>query len=236
MTEARMAAAGQGSGFQGFAPAAMTFLRGIAEHQNREWMAENRAMYETEIRVPFGVLISTLTDRFATLGLPLRGDPDRAQFRLNRDVRFSADKRPYKTHAGALLNRHGTKDRAGVLYIPIDPAGSFTAAGFYGPEPSVLERMRTGLVERPDVWADLIAALDRAGLALDRDGALRRTPRGFEAAAPALHDDLRLKSWVVRRGLAVAQIEAPDLVEDLVEFAHAALPLLNFGWACIDEM
>ena len=103
--------------FDGFHVTAFTFFEGLADHQDRTWMAENKAVYENAVRVLMAALIAELMERLGSAGLALRGDPWRSQFRLNRDVRFSKDKRSYKTNASAALTRSGVKMAPGVLYL-----------------------------------------------------------------------------------------------------------------------
>ena len=91
-----------GGVFKGFGPKAIPFLKALDFHQSREWFQENRDLYEQELREPFGDLVETLTTRFAEAGLGLKGDRKRSLFRINRDVRFSKDKRPYNRHLSAI--------------------------------------------------------------------------------------------------------------------------------------
>ena len=227
--------AADGPAVAGFRLAGLAFLREVAARQDKPWIDAHKAEYERDVRAPLGALVVAVAARCAAAGLPFRADPKRSLFRLHRDVRFSADKRPYKTAASAALTRTGEKQAPGVLYLHFDPAGSFVAAGFYRPDPDALHRMRTHLVERPAAWRRVARALADAGLALERDDALVRLPRGFEAAAAALGDALRLKSWVVRRPLTPAEVHDAGLAERVAAFAAAAAPLLRFGWAALDR-
>lgn len=221
--------------FAGFHAAAFTFFESLAEHQDRTWMAENKAVYENAVRLPMAGLIAELTDRLGSGGPPLRGDPWRSQFRLNRDVRFSKDKRPYKTNASAALTRSGAKMAPSVLYLQIAPEGSFVAAGFFQPEPGVLDSLRRGLVDDVDGWRESVTALAEAGLQLETEDTLVRPPKGFAEAPPELEAALKLKSWVVRRPLAKTLLAKRELVDALTEFAVAAAPLLSFGWSAIER-
>ena len=221
--------------FAGFRPAALTVLRGLAANQDKGWMAANRHRYEAEVRAPFMSLVADLSDRLAAIGLPLGGNPQRAVFRPNRDVRFSADKSPYKTHAGALLTRGGDKQAPGVLYIQLDPKGSFVGIGFFRPEPPALSRLRDGLIRHPHRWADIVQTLAAEGLPLDREGALVNLPRGFSDVPPAVEQDIRLKSWIVQRALTPAMIRRPALVDHLLDLACSSEKLLRFGWAALEQ-
>ena len=198
-------------------------------------MAENKELYEKCLREPLASLVAELSDRLAEAGSPLRGDPRRSLFRIHRDTRFSKDKRPYKTNVGATLTRDGAKLSPGLLYVHIDPAGSFAAAGFYHPDPPGLDRLRRRLAEHPEEWRDMQEQLAGSGLSLSRGEALVRPPRGFEAVTdPDAIEILKLKSWTVSRPLTEADIVDSRLIDRLLAFASAAGPLLEFGWDALD--
>src|ERR1700690_4316198 len=95
------------AGFTGFCPAAFSFFRGLARHNDPLWFKPRKAIYDSEVLAPFRALIVTLGAALDAVGIPLVGDPDRRLFRIYRDVRFSANKQLYKTHAGAVLTRSG---------------------------------------------------------------------------------------------------------------------------------
>ena len=220
--------------FTGFSAAGLNFLRGLDANNEKPWFEANRAIYENEMRAPFASLIAEIAADLSASGLKLQGDPRRALFRLNRDVRFSADKRPYKTHAGAAMTRSGEKLAPGVLYIHIDPAGSFVAAGFFRPDPDVLKPLRDGLIANAAMWARVTKTLSGQGLDLVREDVLRNAPRGFGDVPAALDEDIRLKSWIVRRDLPAALLRTADLVQEIAAFGRDAAPLLKFGWAVLD--
>lgn len=221
--------------FTGFPDSAMAFFRGLAETQSRDWFLAHRAAYDEGAVAPMRSLLAELSEALAGRGLPLRGDPFRSVFRLNRDIRFSKDKRPYKTHIGATLTRDGQKLGPGLLYVHIDPAGSFTAAGFYRPEPPVLAALRAAIADDPAGFAAVEAALAAKGLAIEADGeALKRAPRGFEAVAEPAATAIRRKSHLLRQPIPPELRASPALVAFIAEFAAEAAPLLDWGWAAID--
>lgn len=235
MSARKAAPAGQApDGFGGFRPAALAFFTSLAANNEKAWFEANRATYEREVQAPLRALVAALATELSRRKIPLTGDPMKALFRLNRDVRFSKDKSPYKTQAGAILSRDGSKDRFGLLYIHIDPQGSFAAAGFYQPEPRLLEALRTSMFEEAPRLDAALAALHAAGAELMREDALTRLPRGFEHAAGTPSAELiKLRSLVARRALSPAALAKPGLVNDLADFAEAALPLLQFGWESV---
>jgi uncharacterized protein (TIGR02453 family) len=222
-------------GFTGFGPKALQFFHELAKHQDRQWFQEHQSVYEIEIQSPMAALVTTLAAELARRRIPLTGDMKRSMFRIHRDVRFSKDKSPYKTHAGAVLTRDGTKNSPGLLYIHVSPEGSFTASGFYHPEPEQLAALRRAIATRPERFEAVERALQKARLSLGRDEALKRLPRGFEELpAGKTAENLKLKSFVVHREISEDALGRPRLVKVIADFAEEALPLLRFGWEAIE--
>jgi len=222
--------------FDGFGPEALPFFKALAFHQSKEWFDDNRALYETQVKQPFGDLIENLTTRFEKAGIPLKGSRKGSLFRLNRDVRFSKNKDLYKIHAGGTLSRTGAKLEPGILYIHIDPNGCFLAAGFFRPEPQVLARLRAAIRRDPAGFRAMLAALDGAGLALGEAEMLTRLPRGFDdVAAPDLAAAIRRKSFLTRRLVEATLVATPAFVDAIVAFAGDVLPLLDWGWGALAE-
>ena len=85
--------------FTGFRPEAVQFLADLTANNDRAWFQPRKAEYERLLKEPLEALVAALAEEFAARGLPLRADPARSPFRIYRDVRFSKDKSPYKTHA-----------------------------------------------------------------------------------------------------------------------------------------
>jgi uncharacterized protein (TIGR02453 family) len=217
--------------FAGFGPKALPFLKALAFHQSKDWFEANKATYESELKTPIGDLVEDLSAAFAKAKIPLKGDRKGAVFRIHRDVRFSKDKSPYKTHVGAVMTRAGAKNEPGLFYIHVALDGCFTAAGFYNPAPETLAKLRGAMTRAPKAWKQTLAKLAKAGLAPSSDYALKRNPRGYEEVDDeAVAAGLRLKSIVVMRPVPDKRISEPGLVEDLVGFARDALPLLAWGW------
>jgi uncharacterized protein (DUF2461 family) len=109
--------------FSGFAATDLAFLTGLAAHNDREWFTAHRAVYDERLKPTLSALIDALNGELSARDLPLAGDPKKSVFRIHRDVRFSKDKRPYKTHVSATLTRDGQKLSPGLLYVHIEPEG-----------------------------------------------------------------------------------------------------------------
>jgi uncharacterized protein (TIGR02453 family) len=221
--------------FTGFRPAALKFFRELSANQDRTWFQANKEVYEREVVAPMRALVTDVAGALAGRGLPLTADPLKAMFRIHRDVRFSRDKAPYKTHAGAVLSRDGTKSSPGLLYVHFDPRGSFTAAGFWQPDPAQLGGLRDAMLHEAKRFETIVATLQKQGLDLSREEALARLPRGFEhAAGSPVGDYLRLRHLIVERHLPARTLASSAAVEAIADFATAALPVLRFGWEALD--
>ena len=224
------------AGFAGFRPAAFAFFRELQDNNDPAWFKPRKALYEAEVLAPFRELIAAVGERLAQAGLPLAGDPRRGIFRIYRDVRFSPDKRLYKTHAGAVLTRSGGRRDPGVLYVHTAPAESMVAAGFWHPEPPLLSRLRRAVLTDPDSFVAMVDRLAKAGCPLTSDDKLSRAPRGFEAAkGTAVAEYVCWKSFTAHRMLSDGVIQSPKLIDRIVDFARVVLPFLEWGWAAVDD-
>jgi uncharacterized protein (TIGR02453 family) len=224
------------AGFAGFRPAAFAFFRELQDNNDPAWFKPRKALYEAEVLAPFRELIAAVGERLAQAGLPLAGDPRRGIFRIYRDVRFSPDKRLYKTHAGAVLTRSGGRRDPGVLYVHTAPAESMVAAGFWHPEPPLLSRLRRAVLTDPDSFVAMVDRLAKAGCPLTSDDKLSRAPRGFEAAkGTAVAEYVCWKSFTAHRMLSDGVMQSPKLIDRIVDFARVVLPFLEWGWAAVDD-
>jgi uncharacterized protein (TIGR02453 family) len=220
--------------FAGFGPRALPFFKALAFHQSREWFEANRAIYESAVKGPVGDLVEDVAERLGQAKIPIKGDRKSSLFRIHRDVRFAANKDPYKTHAGVVLTRSGNKNDPGLVYFHLSPGTCFFAAGFYLPDPDKLARLRATTARTPKAFKAMTAKLKKAGLALSAEDSLKRMPRGFEAIDdPEIAAAIRLKSMVCQRPVSEAAIASPKLVDDFCAFAADAMPLLKWGWDAV---
>ena len=223
-------------GFAGFRPAAFAFFSDLKDNNDPAWFKPRKVLYEAEVLAPFRELIVVVGETLSRAGLPLLGDPRRGIFRIYRDVRFSPDKRLYKAHAGAVLTRSGGRREPGVLYIHVAPGESMAGAGFWHPEPALLARLRRAVLADPEGFLAIADRLAAAGCPLTSDDKLSRPPRGFEAAKDtAVVEHVCWKSFTAHRMLTDGEMQSPALVDRIVDFARTVLPLLEWGWAAVDD-
>ena len=153
-------------------------------------------------------------------------------FRINRDVRFSKDKRPYNQHLSAILSPDGTKTSQGVLFVYIGVDRCFAAVAWWQSQPALLQAMRKAIATRPQAFRSMVAALKKNGLELGDEERMKRLPRGFEDVTdPELGAAVRNRHFVVRHTIDPSGIHSPGLVDELVDFTLRAKPLLDWGRA-----
>ena len=222
--------------FAGFGEDALAIFDRLSRSNTRDTFLELKPDYERALKGPAMDLVADLNVAFASARVPLHGDPKRALFRPNRDIRFAKDKSPYKTNISFVMTRSGDKHDNGLFYFQLGLDGTFAAAGFYVLETDDLEAFRKRIVEKPADWRWVRASLVTAGLELSMDNAAKRTPRGVPDGLPDdLHRDILLKSFTVSLPLSVKDISGPELVPSISKFAADALPLLEFGWHALSR-
>ncbi|MFC5381673.1 TIGR02453 family protein [Aquipuribacter nitratireducens] len=201
----------------------------LQENNSAEWFHANRTTFDEYVAEPFEDLLEEVTARLAGTDAPLRGGAA-TTFRMNRDVRFSADKSPYSTSRSALLTRSGTKSESGgLVYVQLGGDGGLLAGGLYKPPTSRLDPLRQSMLEDPDGFSAVVDALAANGHELDRSDAVKTMPRGYtEHADHPLAAYLRLKQLVVMEPLPKAAWLDDTAADRVVDFALGIAPLLRF--------
>ena len=217
--------------FKGIPPQGLRFLRDLAKNNDRAWFTPRKEVYQKDVVEPLQALVADVTASLRKAKIPLGGDPKRSVFRIYRDIRFSPDKRPYKTNAGAYLSRE-SRGVPGGLYIHVQPKQSFMAAGFYEIDKDLLARWREAMANDPKTFQTVLRTLEREGLTISEHGeALKRMPRGYETMAQSpIAKYFRLRSFIVSETLSDADLAGARLAERVVALAKRAKPLLTYGW------
>ncbi len=227
---------GTGS-FSRFTPKAFTFLRGLAKHNRKEWFEEHRADYEREIKRPLALLIEEVDVHLASIAPEIVGSPKKSAFRIHRDVRFSNDKSPYKTHAACwFFHRDAGRVVAGDaahggagFYMHLAPTGSFCGGGIWMPPRPAVNKIRQALADDVEGFGEIVLSrsfIRRFG-ALDTEGMLTRLPRGYEAEHPA-ERWLRYQSFTAGTTLAPEQVTSVTLPSILAKNFAAMTPFVRW--------
>jgi uncharacterized protein (TIGR02453 family) len=203
--------------FEGFADAQGKFFKALAKKNEREWFVAHKSDFEEGWNEPMKLLLADV--REAIDGVYPHCDlAEPKVFRIFRDVRFSKDKSPYKTHIGGFipLARKGKKatDLPMALYFHVGATETFGASGHYMMEPDSLDRFRAAVADeaRGKELEKLLRALEKKGFAPDSHERLKRVPKGFDPEHP--RGDL-----LKRKGLVVS---FPDLPGGLLAEARLA--------------
>jgi uncharacterized protein (TIGR02453 family) len=218
--------------FRGFRPEAVQFLADLAQNNDRAWFQPRKADYEALLKQPLEALCIALAERFAARGLPLRADPGRSPFRIYRDVRFSRDKSPYKTHLGAnfpwVEGRPADAPAHGPGgYFHLAPGEVFAGGGMWHPEPAKLAAWRALVDRDPARVHDAIddpAFVARFGSVTGER--LTRVPSGFAKDHPEA-ELLRQKDVTFGRRLADDDVFSPDLPDILADSYADAVPVMR---------
>jgi len=217
--------------FSGFSPAALAFLSGLAKNNDRKWFMPRKRVYEIELLEPLRALVADATEAMRRAKIPLGAPPKRAIFRIYRDIRFSPDKRPYKTNLGAYLSPSDESHAPGGLYIHIQPRESFITVAFHELDKPDLLRWRKAMANDAKRFQAMLRALERNGLTISTEHtALKRMPRGFESYADSpIAKYFRLDSFNAGEDLSDKDVSSRRLIDRMVALAKRAKPLLDYG-------
>lgn len=220
-----------------FSPAAFTFLRALARHNDRNWFAANKSRYEEHVRQPFLSVIAAMDAPLAKISPHYRADPRKvggSLFRIQRDTRFSNDKAPYKTWSGArFFHASGRDVEAPSFYLHMQPGGCFVGAGLWHPEPPTLRRIRDFIVDNPAAWTAATRAPAFARHYHFAGEALSRPPRGYDPAHP-LMEDLKRKGFSVLAPLDDGELCSSRLPHLLLSHFKSMAPLVDYLCAALD--
>ncbi len=200
----------------GFRASATRFFQDLEDDNSREFWLANADTYEREVKRPMLVLLESLPEKYQPFRL----------YRMNRDLRFTRDKSPYKTQQGAISEAEG-----GDYYLHIDGTGLLVAAGAYQMEPDQLERYRAAVDDRRKGKAleRILADLEQQEIETEMGmPALKTAPRGYAKDHPRVHL-LRRKGLIGSRTLTGTVLQDGDRVRDfVVETFTACEPLVDW--------
>ena len=206
----------------------LSFLRNLSLNNNREWFYENKHLYsEAKDNVErFAEDLILEVGKFDEE--ILKTDARKALFRIYRDIRFSLDKTPYKTHFGLSLGM-GKGSKSAGYYMHIEPGKSFLAGGIYNPESSALKDIR---LEISAHGAEFLKILEHhefrnnfRGLSVEHK--LKRIPTAFEKDHP-MAEYLKLKSFTVSHPVSDEALIHPNAAHTFAQILKSAKPLNDF--------
>lgn len=209
-----------------FSPQLFRYLEQLRRNNRRPWFLKHRGEFEELARQPSLRFIADLQLRLREISPWLVADPKPnggSLFRIYRDVRFSKDKSPYKTHIGMNFWHASASEtvHAPGLYLHLETKGCFLAGGVWQPDPRALARIRDAIAWKPDEWKRAKRSLELGG------DTLSRPPRGYCADHPLI-EDLKRKDFVASIELSQKDVCSPRFMEHFLRGAKKMVPLLRF--------
>ena len=208
----------------------LPFLKALKKNNNKEWFDANRKTYEIAKKEMQDFTTATIKELS-------KSDPSIAHltykdclFRINRDVRFSKDKSPYKTNFGMYICAGGKKSMMAGYYLHIEPGASFIGGGLYMPMPEQLGKVRQEIDYNLEDFEKIISSkpfVKHYGGLNEGDDKLTRVPKGYEADNPAA-EYLKHKSFIVMKPITDKEVLDKKLMPETIKAFQALKPLVNF--------
>jgi uncharacterized protein (TIGR02453 family) len=194
-----------------FSPALFSFLRELQDNNTREWFADNKARYREDVQEAAIEFISDFAPSLRRIDPDFRADArpvGGSLFRIHRDVRFSKDKTPYKTHVGIHFRHRSASDaHAPGFYLHLEPKGVFAAAGIWRPAAPSQRRIRDAIAGDAQGWKRATGKPFAGAYELIGES-LKRPPPGFDAGNPLI-EDLKRKDFVGEAHLSERDVTSP---------------------------
>jgi uncharacterized protein (TIGR02453 family) len=206
-----------------------SFLQLLQENNHKDWFQANQTLYK-EAKTEIENFASRLIEGVAAFEPEIANlKPKECTFRINRDVRFSADKSPYKTNMSLILVPGGKKAGKACYYLHLQDKGSFVAGGIYAPEKEVLEKIRQEIDYNLDEFNEILRSdgFTTSFAGLDSDIKLKKQPKGYESDNPAV-EYLKLKSFTASGFFDNEKAFSKDFYTFVLDGCKALYPLNQF--------
>jgi uncharacterized protein (TIGR02453 family) len=211
-----------------FRPAALKFLRNLAKHNDRAWFQPRKAQFEAELREPMLAIVRKITEAMMDFAPNHVRPAEKSLFRIYRDTRFSADKRPYKTRVAAWWTHMGFEKTSGAgYYFHISAKDVIIAAGSYMPEKDQLAAIRHWLLDHHEGFRKLLKRSAVRKLYDEFEGnALTRPPKGFPSEHPGM-DLIRCRQWGLAAELPAKAALRKDIADVVIRYFRVAAPVVE---------
>ncbi|HEU4904384.1 MAG TPA: DUF2461 domain-containing protein, partial [Flavisolibacter sp.] len=212
-------------------PQTLKFLTQLKKNNNKPWFDAHRAQYEAA-RIDFSNFIQLVIQALQKSDTTITGLTSKdCLFRINRDIRFSKDKTPYKANFGASIKRGGRKSGFAGYYFHLEPGQSFIGGGLWMPEAPALKNMRQEIDYNWEEFQDILKEKKFKATYKDlykgADVSLSVMPKGYPKDHEAI-DYLKLKSFIAETGIEDDELTKGSLHKKTVAAFEALQPLLNF--------
>ncbi|MFC2131210.1 DUF2461 domain-containing protein [Bacteroidota bacterium] len=227
--------------FKGFNPEIYKFFKKLEKNNNKEWFDKNREFYINEIREPIKAFACDMTNYLYSKGLEFGSNPRKSVFRINRDIRFSKNKDPYKNNLGVIFPYTATqntekKDQSIGLYVHYERDNSFIAGGLRCPNPAPLKAIRERLLYDWKEFEKIITnkTFKKEYPKILPGESLKKQPRGFPKEHPA-DKYLKLKDFTVWCEIDHNEFYSRNLMNLLVKKAKVIEPFVKFLLEAVED-
>lgn len=220
-----------------FTPKLFAFLKDLADNNDRDWFKAHQDDYEKYVREPALDFITDVAEPLEKISPHFRADSRKvggSLFRIQRDVRFSKDKSPYKTNTGMQF-RHiaGADAHAPGFYVHLQPGECFMGVGLWRPESKVAYEIRHAIDEEPKRWVKATRSSRFTEVFKLEGESLVRPPKGFDADHELL-EDLKRKDFIASTRLTQKQVTADDFLDTFIDHSRRAAPFMSFLCDAVD--
>jgi len=207
----------------------LSFLKKLESNNSKEWMDLNKKEYEKS-KAHFIDIVDFViknTSKFDSSVAYL--EPKKTIFRINRDVRFSANKAPYKNNFGTSINRDGKKSTTAGYYLHLQNNGTFLAAGVYMPQADILQKIRQEIDYNTKGFEKIVSSKSFKDyyVGLDLSDKLKTAPKGYNKEAANI-EWLKLKSFIAIKKFSNTQVTSPDFLKEVIKGFKVVKPLIDF--------
>lgn len=208
----------------------LKFLKDLKNNNNKPWFDEHRNQY-IHAKEDFLLLTDNLIRGIAIFDPAIAHlKAKECTFRINRDVRFSKNKSPYKNNIAGYFNKNGKKGIGAGYYLHIEPGKSYAAGGLWMPEPVVLAKIRQEIDYSFEEWKKIIGNTSFKKLftkGIQSGDTLIRPPKGYEENNAAIAY-LKMKNFIVTKHFTDAEIKSKTFIKDVVITFKTMKPLIDF--------
>jgi uncharacterized protein (TIGR02453 family) len=212
------------------------FLKKLKKNKSKEWFDNNRTKY-LAAKENYLDFVTEILHTLKSIDPTLHDiQPKNCVFRINRDVRFSSNKNPYKTNFGASFSKGGKKIACAGYYFHLEPGACFIGGGYWMPMADDLNKIRQEIDYSFDEFKNIIQqrAFKNTFDTLDNKEILIRPPKGYEKDNPAL-EYLKLKNFIVMAGIEENELLEKDLIPKVISHFKIMKPLVDFLNRAIDS-
>jgi uncharacterized protein (TIGR02453 family) len=209
----------------------LQFLKDLKKNNRKDWFDANRKRYD-DARQNFEEFVAAVIEKLGRIDESIAHlEPRPSTFRQNRDIRFSKDKSPYKSHMGMYLSKGGRTSFHAGYYFHLEPGGALAGGGLWAPMAPELKKVRQEIDYNWDEFREIVQNKKFKSVYGDLDSSsemkLSRPPKGYDADNPAI-EYLKLKSLVSSHKIPDTELLSKDLAKKISGYFETLMPLVTF--------